>query len=130
MIDALVGGKLFGAPVARTSKTGSKFATCKVRVAMRDEVAWLNVVAFSETVVTALLELGDGDSVAFSGELKVATYTAKDGTIRPSLDLVAHGLLTAYCVSRRRKAARPNDAPTRDDGAPFDDSLEGIGGRS
>ena len=47
--------------------------------------------------------LGDGDSVALAGELKPKVWVDKEGTARPAIDLVAHALLTAYHVSRKRR---------------------------
>src|SRR5512143_4065069 len=105
MIDALVSGRLAGAPAERTAKTGTRFATAKLRIPSRDgETVWVNVISFSATTATALLALGDGESVALSGELTAKVYTDKAGNVRPSLDLVAHAILSAYDIKRRRKA--------------------------
>src|SRR5208337_5410929 len=112
MIDALIAGRLYGKPQARTSKNGNAFATAKVRTPMANgESAFVNVIAFSDTAKAALLALEEGDSVAIAGELKVSTYQAADGTARPSLDLTAHAVLTEYHVARKRKAMVKPDAP-------------------
>jgi single-stranded DNA-binding protein len=106
VIDALIAGRLYGKPQGRTSKNGKAFATAKLRAAMANgETAFVNVIAFSDTAKAALLALVDGDSTAISGELKVSVYQAADGTTRPSLDLVAHAVVSAYDVQRKRKAA-------------------------
>ncbi len=68
------------------------------------ETAFINVVAFSTSIIIALLALSDGDSVALSGELRVGTYTGKGGNARPSLNLTAHAVLTEYDVQRKRRA--------------------------
>jgi single-stranded DNA-binding protein len=121
MIDALLSGRLHGAPVARTASNGNQFATAKVRVSGRDgEAHYANVIAFDEAAVAALLALSAGDSVALAGELTPKVWTDKDGTARPSLDLVAHAVLTPFHVARRRKAVRSADSQ-----APFDDDLSG-----
>jgi single-stranded DNA-binding protein len=105
MIDALIAGRLFGKPQARTSKAGNAFATAKVRTPMANgESAFVNVIAFSDTAKAALLALAEGDAVAIAGELKVSTYADKEGTARPSLDLTAFVVTTEYHVSRKRKA--------------------------
>lgn len=141
MIDGLISGRLIGAPVERTAKNGSTFATAKVRVATKDGSIFANVITFSASTVAALMVLGDGDSVSLSGELAIKVYTDKDGIARPSLDLVAHCVLSAYDVQRRRsasststststKSARdtesqeppPAAAPCAN-GAPFDDVI-------
>ena len=74
-----------------------------------------------------LLALGDGDSVSLSGALTPKVWTDRDGHARPALDLVAHGLLTSYHVTRKRKAMQPDQddakAPRRQQVEPdFDDS--------
>lgn len=113
MIDALIAGRIYGAAVKRTAANGNSFVTAKVRVPTHDgEAAFANVLTFSQSCGEALLALQDGDSTSLSGELKVSVYQAKDGAWRPSLDLTAHVVLTAYHVARRRLAMRkPDDAP-------------------
>lgn len=119
MIDGLVGGKLYGQPTERTSKTGKPFAIAKVRAAAGDgESLFVNVIAFDNEPVAALLGLGDGDSVALAGSLTPKVWTDKEGNTRPSLDMVAHQVLTAYHVTRKRKAmhqdaSTPGPAPKR-----------------
>jgi single-stranded DNA-binding protein len=126
MIDALIAGRLYGKPQARTSKTGSEFATAKVRTPMANgESAFINVVAFSQSAKDALLALDEGDSVAIAGELKVSIYTDKSGQAKPSLDLTAYVVTTEYHVSRKRKAVRDEPAGvaapdhSRDQDIPF-----------
>ena len=105
MIDSLVAGRLHGQPTQRTSKAGKAFAVAKVRVAAGDgESTFISVIAFDDAPCTALLALGDGDSVALSGSLSQKAWTDKEGNTRPSLDLVAHQVLTTYHVTRKRAA--------------------------
>ena len=105
MIDGLIAGKLYGKPTERTSKTGKPFVVAKVRAATGEgESMFVNVIAFDTAPCTALLALGDGDSVALTGSLTPKTWTDKEGNTRPALDLVAHQVLTAYHVTRRRNA--------------------------
>ena len=105
MIDGLIAGKVFGQPMERTSKAGKPFAVAKVRAAAGDgESLFVNVIAFDAAPCAALLALGDGDSVALSGSLSQKMWTDKEGNTRPSLDLVAHQVLTTYHVTRRRAA--------------------------
>ena len=141
MIDALISGKLYGQPTERTSKSGKPFALAKVRAAGGDgESLFVNVIAFDTAPCTALLALGDGDSVALSGSLTPKVWTDKEGNARPGLDLVAHQVLTAYHVTRKRdtmrqsatdpahgrpkdeawRAMAPHDRSGLDDGAPLD----------
>jgi single-stranded DNA-binding protein len=119
MLDALIAGRLYGAPASRTTKARRPFATAKVRVSLRDGgTAFVNVIAFAESAVTALLALADGDSVAFAGELTASAYLDKEGVAKPSLDLLAHSVLSAFHVQRRRKAVTESPLP-------FDDELPG-----
>jgi single-stranded DNA-binding protein len=112
MIDALIAGKLYGAPAERTAKNGNRFAIAKVRVAtVTGEGIFVNVIAFAASAVESLLALTDGDSVAMSGELTPKVWTDKNGEARPALDLVAHAVLTAYHVTRKRQAINnPSEA--------------------
>jgi single-stranded DNA-binding protein len=104
MIDALISGKLYGQPQQRTGNSGKTFTTAKVRAATGGgETLFVNVIAFSTTVQDALLTLGDGDSIALSGELTPKVWTDRNGEARPALDMVAHAAMTAYHVSRKRK---------------------------
>jgi single-stranded DNA-binding protein len=107
VIDALIAGRLWGAPVERETSAGKRYATAKLRVSTRDgEALFVNVIAFAEVAVAALLVLQDGDSAALSGELTPKVYTVRDGTARPALDLLAHALLTEYHVARKRQAVQ------------------------
>lgn len=105
MLDALIAGRLLGTPQARTAKNGRPFVTARVRTPTRDgETLLVNVVAFHASVIEALAALEDGEAVALAGELTVGTWTADDGTVRPSLSLTAHGVLSEYHVQRKRHA--------------------------
>ena len=123
MIDALIAGRLYGTPCSRVSRVSRTFATAKVRVATSNgESAFISVVAFSDHAIAALLAFSDGDSVALAGALTASAFTDKEGTARPSLDLVAHQVLTAYHVGRKRKAMQPSDGTqARDESSPAAD---------
>lgn len=105
MIDALIAGKLQGAPAQRVGKSGKPFTTAKVRAAAGEgESMFVNVIAFSATAGAALMALGDGDSVALAGSVTIKIWTDREGKPHPSLDIVAGQVLTAYHVTRKRKA--------------------------
>ncbi len=100
MIDALIAGKLFAKPQQRTGNSGKPFVTCKVRVATGgDEAVFVSVIAFDAPVITGLMALDAGDSVSLAGVLTPKVWQGK-----PALDLVAHGVMTAYHVKRKRQA--------------------------
>jgi single-stranded DNA-binding protein len=108
----LIAGKLCGNAVERTAKNNNRFATAKVRAtAVIGEGFFVNVIAFSAPTAEALLVLTDGDSVALAGELTPKVWTDQNGEARlPSLDLVAHAVLTAYHVTRKRQALKGEEA--------------------
>jgi len=46
----------------------------------------------------------------WSGELTPKVWTDKNGEARPALDMVAHAVLTAYHVARKRQAVKDEAA--------------------
>lgn len=125
MIDALIGGKLYGKPAQRTGKSGKPFVVCKVRTPLADgDSLFINAIAFDKAAGAALLALDDGDSVSLSGALTPKVWTDKNGEARPSLDLVAHAVLTAYHVTRKRQAVKGEQKPRQGRGpVGLDDDL-------
>ena len=109
MIDALIAGKLYGVPKQGTGKTGNTFTTALVRTtAGNGESLMVSVIAFEDAAQAAIQVLGDGDSVALVGSLTPKVYEARDGSAQPALDMVAHAVLTAYHVKRKRQAVEGN----------------------
>lgn len=104
MIEALVSGKLHGQPTQKFARTGNPYVTARVRAHAGDNDVFINVIAFSPAACQALLALEEGDAVALAGTLTPKAWTDKDGTARPALDLVASQVLSAYHVTRKRKA--------------------------
>ncbi|MEA2980274.1 MAG: hypothetical protein QOF09_2097 [Alphaproteobacteria bacterium] len=125
MIDGLISGKLYGIAQIRTGQRGSAFVTVKVRASSGEgDSLFVNVITFDDGAKAALLALDDGDSVALAGTLTPKVWTDKNGATRPALDMVAHAVLTAYHVERKRKAVhggRHEDEPMPDDG--FDNPM-------
>ncbi len=66
-----------------------------------DEEFIVNVIAFDEAPCAALLALRDGESLTLSVGLTPRGWTDKQGMTRPSLDMVASHVLTAYHASHR-----------------------------
>jgi hypothetical protein len=107
MSDALIAGRLYGAPQQRTTKTGKAFVTGKLRVSVANgETAFISFICFAPPAVAAILALQDGDSVALSGEATPKAWIDKEGQPRAGLDLVAHVVLTSYAVTRKRQPVR------------------------
>lgn len=118
-ISALVLGTLLTQPTQRTSQRGANFTTCRIRVASAgsgdtDSVV-ANAICFDQDVQRELLSLGTGEQVAASGTLKVGIWTPADGQPRPSVDLVVGKVLSAYSVSKKRKAAQPDQDDRQQD---------------
>jgi single-stranded DNA-binding protein len=121
MIEALVSGKLHGQPAQKIARTGNPYVTARVRAQAGDSDMFVNVIAFSPAACQALLALSEGDAVALAGTLTPKAWTDKDGTARPALDLVASQVLSAYHVTRKRKALerRPREPHLPPDAQPF-----------
>ena len=110
MIDGLVMGRVQGLPVERLSKTEKIYALAKVKAIASDgEHIIVNVIAFDDAPVAALLGLNDGDSISLAGSLTPKVWTDREGVNRPSLDMVAHQILTAYHVNDRRQSLFKNE---------------------
>ena len=106
MIRTLLTGNLYGEPQARTSKSGSTFATAKVRADGKDgAVLWISIVAFNE-VADRLLTLPANAAVALSGKLEVSAYTAKTGEPAAGLSVVVDELATLKAKPRPTVAAQ------------------------
>jgi len=116
MIDGLIGGRLYGEAQIRTGQNGSRYVTCKVRATAGDgDTLFVNVIAFDDDVQTGLLALSDADSVALTGALTPKVWTDKNGLVKPALDMVAHGLLTAYHMKRKRQTLSGDAGDELDD---------------
>ena len=102
MLDALVGGKLHGAPQRRPGKAETTFVTAKLRAIAGDNesAVMVNVIVFDETAAALLLALEDGDAVALSGSITPKVWTDKQGIARPAIDMVAYQVLSAYQTGR------------------------------
>lgn len=100
MMDALVGGRLYGAPQRRPGKAETTFVTAKLRATAGDNesTVLVNVIVFDEAAAAALLELNDGDAVALSGSITPKVWTDKQGISRPAVDMVAHQVMSTYQV--------------------------------
>ncbi|MFZ4626293.1 MAG: single-stranded DNA-binding protein, partial [Rhodoferax sp.] len=93
-----------------TGASGKHFVTAKVRVATSSEESlFVSVICFDDAPCRALLALGEGDSVSLAGQLTPKVWTDKTGTAKPALDLVAQQVLTAYHVTRKRRAVSGQD---------------------
>lgn len=97
MIDGLIAGRLMGDASRRVDKAGRPFVVARVLARNRaDEEFIVNVIAFDDAPGAALLALDDGDALSLAGALTPKVWTDKQGNPRPSLDLIAHQVLSAH----------------------------------
>src|SRR3546814_17873262 len=91
MIDALIAGRLYGAPKQGTGKTGNTYTTAKLKAAAGNgETLLCSVICFDDKAQAALLALDDDDSLAVSGAQTPKGWTDKAGATRTAQDLVFH----------------------------------------
>ena len=123
-------GRLARDPELRQTNTGKQVATFTLAVdrGRRDangkSVAdWIPVIAWEKAAEFAYKWLHKGQMVAVDGRLQSRTYTAKDGTNRTALEVVASNV--DFCGSKAESAApagspapaapAPSFAPVRED---------------
>src|SRR3546814_6451606 len=99
MIDALIAGRLYGAPKQGTGKTGNTYTTAKLKAAAGNgETLLCSVICFDDKAQAAMLALDDGDSIAVSGALTPTVWTDTASDTRPALAVVGHAVLQPYNV--------------------------------
>lgn len=108
MLDALISGRLRGAPSVRTSNAGKRFAIWRMAAYDRNgESVLCSCITFSATAIEIVEPMGDGDGIAAAGEASFKEWDGPDGTKRHGLDVLVHGVMTAYHVGRKRKGGDP-----------------------
>ena len=129
MIDALIGGKIAKKPEQRQSKSGKPFVTTSLSANVGNgESVFVSVIAFDPAPCRALLALDTGDSVSIAGSLTPKTYTAKDGTIRATLDVVASQVLSPYAIKKKREATQGQGEATKPSGGGLAQAKAAYGG--
>ena len=109
-------GRLARDPELRQTNTGKQVATFTLAVdrgrkdANGKSVAdWIPVIAWERAAEFAYKWLTKGQMVAVDGRLQSRTYTAKDGTNRTVLEVVAAGI--NFCGSKADSTGQPSPAP-------------------
>ena len=134
MLSVLITGKLAKDPRTGTGKNGSPWTSASVRVPMQPDAEgaadsiFCSVIAFNDEAAK-LARLSSGDAVSVSGTARLSTWTGKDGVTKPTMDVQATGILSAYEVRKRRgngdahqgKSRAPQGHQGRHDGYDFDD---------
>lgn len=104
-IDVLTSGRLRGVPSLRTASNGSPYLLFRIAaIDKAGESTLCGCIAFSDSVIKTVQALGEGDSIAVTGEASISTWGGEDGAGRYGLDVTVHGVLTAYHLGRKRKA--------------------------
>lgn len=109
-------GRLARDPELRQTTTGKQVATFTMAVdrGRRDangkSVAdWIPVIAWERAAEFAYKWLTKGQMVAVDGRLQSRTYTAKDGTNRTVLEVVANNI--NFCGSKADSTGQPSPTP-------------------
>ncbi len=109
MIDVLIQGRLRGGVTIKPSKQGKDYAIFRLSTTDKNGDSILcGCITFETAAVEAVQRLGDGDSVAVSGEAAIRTWQGKDGQERYGLDVMAYQVMSAYHAGRKRPG-RPQD---------------------
>ena len=110
MIDVLLQGKVRGSVAVKTGKNGHPYANFRLAAADKNSEGVLcSCITFSKSAIDAVQVLGDGDSIAVSGEASISSWQGKDGTPRTGLDVLVHGVLSAYHNGRKRQGAQHDE---------------------
>lgn len=110
-------------PIERTSQNGKAFVTCNLRIEQEGGTVWASVICFDEQARAELLRSNADDTVSIRGKLKVGMYE-RNGEHRPSLDVIANGVLPAKPKPRPKASGKPYER-TADHraGYEFDDPI-------
>lgn len=107
MLTVLIAGKLTKDPKTGTGKTGSPWTSATVRVPIQpaaegaNDCVFASCIAFGDEAAKLAL-LGAGDAVSITGTARLSTWTGKDGVTKPTMDVQAIGILTAYQLRQKR----------------------------
>jgi single-stranded DNA-binding protein len=112
----LVTGSLFRAPERRTSKAGRPFVVATLKVRDGDALQFWRITVFSESAMTELHRLREGDSLSVQGAFKAELYKPEGGEPKLSLSMVADHVLAVRQPPKERKA---KGAAGPDDDIPF-----------
>jgi single-stranded DNA-binding protein len=131
VIRALATGKLSTDPQQRTSRNGKPFAFARLSVANGEEGhVSCSVITFQDEAVARLMQLRAGASVAAAGTLTVKIFTRNDGSVIPSLDMVADEIASTTPRPRKPRGRQEHsggDEPFSD--LPGADNLDDWGAR-
>jgi single-stranded DNA-binding protein len=94
MMDALISGVLAAEPVAKTTRIGNSYSTCRVRVPTGDaETLFCLMNAFDAVARDSLLALHKGDPVALACSPRIGVWTSNNGDARPNVQGTVHAII-------------------------------------
>jgi single-stranded DNA-binding protein len=98
-LHVLVVGVLTADPQRRTNAAGKSFAIGTIRAATDDGPVLISTIAFGDQT-TQLLAHQRGQALALSGRAKLTSWTAKDGTEKHGVSVVAEQIASAASARR------------------------------
>jgi single-strand DNA-binding protein len=112
-IECAVSGNLGRDAELKTSKAGRQYLKLAVRAGDKESGSWVSISVFDDDAIAKVDKLTKGTAVYVEGSLSLDEWTAKDGTKRQGLSVMAR-----YCRVARigRNGDRPptfGSAPTR-----------------
>ncbi len=118
---ALVQGAIFRALETKTAKSGRQFVSTSLKVKDGNTIQWVKVIAFSESAMTELNRLADGDNIAVQGGLRCETYE-KDAETKISFTIFADHVLALRAPKKAKasKSAGPPKQPAKPSREPGD----------
>jgi single-stranded DNA-binding protein len=125
-LHVLASGVLIADPQQRQGQKGS-FTTAMIRAGSGDEQTLVSIIAF-QGLAERLLELKAGDGVSVAGRARLTSWTAKDGTEKHGLSVVASEIAAARppakpASGRRHSGPRHEQRPAGNGERPFNDEI-------
>jgi hypothetical protein len=120
---AVVSGAVFRAPTQKTTKTGAPFAFATIRSGTGETVRWWKVIAFSESGVAEIMQLGAGQPIAVCRRAEV--YAPNGASPRISWKILADSVITAKRPPKEPRKAVAPATPSKSSGSPPTHAIEG-----
>jgi single-strand DNA-binding protein len=118
-IECAFTGRVGTDPELRTSQAGKPWCRFTVAVGSDDALQWVQVAAFGETAETIAATAHKGDRIYCEGNLKLNTWTDKEGQPRSGLSVAAWKVEKLAQIGRNRPR-KPQDGERQQ--APADDA--------
>jgi single-stranded DNA-binding protein len=98
-------------PETKTSAAGKPYTRFRVAVPLEGADPILTSVVVCGDTATSAAALTAGDSCSIAGSAKPTAWTGKDGKTKVGLDVITSAILTAYQVTKRRRASQTDGEP-------------------